>query len=129
MATTITIRRRGPVFDGRATRAVDAYIAEAVEVVAEEGVRELRFQLDRVLKNPTGYYRAHTDAEAVGRHNWRIHDHDVIYGPWPAGEGSRNAPVTRFKGYTHWRKTFQWLNRNAKDLAEDVIPPYLRRMN
>ena len=41
---------------------------------------------------------------------------------------SRNAPVTRFKGYSTFRRVGQRVDRRAKYIAERVLPRYLRRM-
>ena len=50
----------------------------------------------------------------------------VIYGPWLEGTGSRNYPVTRFKGYRNWRRVTQMLEKAAKPIAEKSIREHLR---
>lgn len=125
----VTVRQRGPLFDGRARAALDDFIGEAVEAVADAGVLEVREQLDRVLRNPTGHYRSRiavedraTDDRAV------VGDQGVVYGPWLAGVTSRNVE-TGFPGYGHWQDTTRELTDRAAEIAQRELPPFLARMN
>lgn len=123
--TQVTVS--GAVFDGRATRAVDDFLDDAKERIADQGVNEVRSQLGRVLQNPTGFYESRivTDRQQDDR---QITDSGVIYGPWLAGVGSRNA-TSSFKGYEHWRRATQELQGEADKLAQQVLPPRLAEMN
>jgi len=50
-----------------------------------------------------------------------VHDSGIVYGPWLEGVGSRNYPVTRFKGYSTFRKVRQEIERKApRMLTPDV---------
>lgn len=117
----------GPLFDGRATKALDDFIDEAEEHVADEGVNRVKAQLGQVLRNPTGFYESRivTDRQ---RDDMQVHDSGVIYGPWLAGTSSRNQ-TTSFKGYDHWRRATQELDTDAANIAQQVLPKYLDRMN
>lgn len=116
----------GPLFDGRADAAAAAFADEAEVRIAEVGVNMVRTQLDRVLRNPTGYYESQVQTDrSVG--DMAINDNGVIYGPWLEGVGSRNR-TTRFKGYATFRIVTQELNGVAVRIAEDALPPYLARM-
>ena len=65
----------------------------------------------------TGHYRRSLDAKAQMLTGY-IYDGDVIYGPWLEGTGRRNK-TTRFKGYGSFRRTRDWLNKQApRVLAE-----------
>lgn len=123
----VDVRKHGPIFDGRAAAAAAAFANAAEDEVAEYGVNVVRQELQRFLKHPTGYYESQiqTDKSSSGT---RVTDGGVIYGPWLAGVGSRNYPVTRFKGYPHWRRARQRVDRQAKYVAEKILPKYLRRM-
>lgn len=46
-----------------------------------------------------------------------ITDGGVVYGPWLEGTSSRNK-TTRFKGYKAFRKTKQWLQKEAKAMSD-----------
>lgn len=116
----------GPLFDGRADLALEAFKDEAAESVAEVGENDVQRELRVVLRNPTGYYQSRivTDRATTGN---RIHDSGVVYGPWLEGTGSRNK-TTRFKGYSTFRRVAQVLELKAGEIAEHRLPEYLGRM-
>jgi hypothetical protein len=51
-----------------------------------------------------------------------------VYGPWLAGIGSRNFPVTKFKGYDHWIVTRDKLNARKVGIGERLLRRYTGRM-
>jgi hypothetical protein len=123
----VSVTKHGPLFDGRAAKAVRDFRDAAEEEIAQEGVNILHGELARVLRNPTGYYESQIQTDRASG-DWRVHDGDVVYGPWLAGVGSRNA-TTRFRGYAHWRRATQRIDRLAKATAERILPRYTDRMN
>lgn len=124
----IEIRATGPLFDGRAERAVDEMCDDILEDVSHRAKELLDIELSRVLRNPTGYYQGRIRNERVSADTARIHDGGVIYGPWLAGVGSRNAPVTRFAGYDHWRIAKQRAAADAEGIADRAVARHLPRM-
>ena len=129
MRIDVQVRTSGPLFDGRAERALREYIDEAEERIAGRGVGVLRGHLNRVLKTQTPYYRTRIAAKRRGS-DMVIHDNMVIYGPWLAGLGSRNFPVTRFRGYDHLPRATEDIQRAAPDIAAELLRrKYLHRMN
>lgn len=120
----IDVSTRGPLFDGRARRAADAYVTRLEHDVAEDGVHIVREELQRVLKHPTGYYQSNIRVER----NHVITDNGVVYGPWLAGTGSRNYPATRFMGYPHWIRARLRLNARKRGIAERLLRRYIGRM-
>lgn len=123
----VSVSKHGPLFDGRAAKAVRDFCDAAEEEIAQEGVSLVRAQLGRVLQHPTGYYESQVQADRASG-DWRVTDGDVIYGPWLEGVGSRNQ-TTRFKGYMTFRKTAKRIDRLAKGTAERILPRYIERMN
>jgi hypothetical protein len=123
----LQVQATGPVFNGQARRAVDDFLTEAEEHVAQEGVNVVRNELGRVLRNPTGFYESQITSDRQ-RDDMAVTDSKVVYGPWLAGVSSRNQ-TSRFKGYAHWRRATDRLQDNAAALAEQVLPKFLRRMN
>lgn len=125
---SVEVHTSGPIFDGGEAEIAMRELADAIgEGVARKGVGVVRVELGKVLKHPTGHYSSNIQRASFGsRHT--IHDNDVIYGPWLAGVGSRNAPVTRFKGYAHWRRATQALKRLVPAVARDVMPRFLARI-
>lgn len=124
----LQVKTRGPIFDGRADAAVDDFVSDAVDAIAQDGVNEVREQLDRVLRNPTGAYSSRIQTDRRSRHRELVTDGGVIYGPWLAGTSSRNQ-TTSFKGYRHWQRATQELQQRADHIAEQELPPHLARMN
>lgn len=124
MRLDVSTSRSGPIFDGRARRAANEYVTRLERDLAEEGLNILREEMRAVFRNPTGYYESRCKVED-GR---RITDSRVVYGPWLAGVGSRNFPVTRFKGYDHWIKTRHRLNARKQGIGERLLRRYTGRM-
>jgi hypothetical protein len=119
------VETSGPLFNGQADRAFKDYAIDAEQHIAEQAVGEIRRQLDRVLKNPTGRYRRSIRVEKKGSMH-RVGDGDIVYGPWLEGVSSRNQR-TRFKGYRTFRIVSQRIDRRAAEDAEKRLPTYLRR--
>jgi hypothetical protein len=118
----------GPLFDGRLDRAMQLAVDQAEEEIATMGADHLKGDLGvPPFKNPTGWYASHITQKRFGA-LWAVQDSGVIYGPWLAGTGSRNWPVTRFKGYNHWRRLTVYLNRIAKPVTEKIINRALARL-
>lgn len=124
MRLDVSTQSRGPIFDGRAQAAANAYVDRLERQLADDGRTILLEQLDRVLKTQTPYYT--TRIEVTGGN--KIWDNRVIYGPWLAGIGSRNYPVTKFKGYDHWTVTRRILNERKRGIGERLLRRYTGRM-
>lgn len=123
----VQVDKRGPVFDGRAEKAVADALDESTKRVATLGASMVRSRLQRVLKTQTPFYRLKvtTRPDPPG---WKVTDQGVIYGHWLEGTGSRNAPVTRFKGYHSFRIVTSDLRGRATMIAEGVFVEYLGRL-
>lgn len=126
MRLVVEVEVRGPIADGRAVRELDAFLEHAKNDVAQQGLADLHFYMNRFFRNPTPYYETQVIAERSAD-DIVIHDRGIVYGPWLAGVGSRNA-TTRFKGYPHWRLTVQELEQKAPELLRRILPQYLARM-
>lgn len=124
---TVTIDRGGPFFDGRATKQIQNACDAIEQRVATIGASMIRTELHKVLRIETPYYRLQNEA-APDPPGWKIWDRGVIYGPWLEGVGSRNFPVTRFKGYATYRRTFQAIDRRAGVIAQYTIREFLPGM-
>lgn len=124
MRLDVSTQSRGPLFDGRARTVANAYVNRLERRLAEEGLNILREEMHAVFRNPTGYYESRCTV-INGNTIW---DSRVVYGPWLAGIGSRNFPVTRFKGYDHWIKTRHRLNERKIGIGERLLRQYTGRM-
>jgi hypothetical protein len=124
MRLDVSTRASGPIFDGRARAVANQYVNRLERQLAEEGLEILRGEMHRVFRNPTGYYESR--CKVVDGHV--ITDSRVVYGPWLAGIGSRNFPVTKFKGYDHWIQTRHQLNARKRGIGERLLRRYVGRM-
>lgn len=123
----VVIVRTGPMFDGRARRQTDLACQDISRRVAVLGASMARATMHTTFKNETPYYRLQNEARPDPP-GWMIWDRNVIYGPWLEGIGSRNYPVTRFRGYGIYRRTTQQLDRRAGVIASYTLREYLPGM-
>lgn len=119
------ITTSGPLFTGELATAVDFAVDAAEEEIATQTANHLRDDLGMPpFKAPTGWYRSHITPRRQGS-TWQVWDTGVIYGPWLAGTGSKNA-TTRFKGYAHWRRAIDFGRRISKPIMEKFLARALR---
>lgn len=115
----------GPLFDGQAQAALDAYAERLPDDIAQEGQQMVRDHLNLVLRQNLGVYvsRVHV------RHDFAsmVIENDMVYSPWLEGIDERNRS-TRFKGYHTFRIIGQRLDDEAEGMAEDILRPYLEEM-
>lgn len=123
----VNFELKGPVFTGVAEQVMEEMAREIGDTLGKQGVADLGYYMDRYFKNPTPYYETQVIAERVIEDIVTIHDRGIIYGPWLAGTGSRNA-TTRFKGYTHWREATQDLERKSQSIIDPIIQRHLGRI-
>jgi hypothetical protein len=124
MLLDVSTSRSGPIFDGRARALANAYVNRLERQLADEGLNILKDEMHQMFRNPTGYY----ESRCVVVDGNKIWDSRVVYGPWLAGIGSRNFPVTSFKGYDHWIKTRHRLNERKVGIGERLLRQYTGRM-
>lgn len=118
----------GPWFDGRAERAIDDYCDQAREDIAEVAEEYVLNEMGILFRHPTGYYESRVITDRVSADTSRVHDQGVVYGPWLEGVGSRNSPVTRFRGYSHWRRTKALVQARGPQIADRTLQRYLPEM-
>ncbi|MGW6502965.1 hypothetical protein [Nonomuraea angiospora] len=129
MDIVVDVDLSGPIFrPGYAEQVIRQFLDEATLKVAGVGKADVDATLVRVLQHPTGYYQSkiairHFIGAAV------IYDQRVIYGRWLEGVGSRNFPVTSFRGYHTFREVHGRLEQKADEVAGHVLHQYVRRLN
>ena len=122
------VTRSGPLFDGRAEAAIRDFCGDWEREYAQKTEDAVRTIGQGMFKHSTGNWSRHIETRAEGGHQ-DVHDSNIIYGPWLEGTGSRNAPKTRFKGYSIFRKAAQRMQREAGPYANSMLgQSYLRRM-
>ncbi len=123
-----TITTTGPLFDGRALRALSRLEEDLTEVVAEQGEVDVVQFLDSALRNPTGFYQSRIRTDRIAKDRQEVSDGGVVYGPWLEGVSSRNRAST-FKGYAHFRRVAQKLERNVTRITAPVTRRRVGQMN
>lgn len=122
MGVEVTVK--GSLFDGTADQVMDGFVEEVLRETAQEGLNAVQNRLQQVLRRPTGRYRGKVITDRVSDERWDITDQGSHYGPWLEGTGSRNE-TSRFKGYQTFRKTEEWLQERAIEIADETLPRYL----
>lgn len=139
MSMSVRIETKGPIFSKRGP----AIIQEAVHVAVKELVSLGEERLAQTLrprpagvylsvteagrgKASTGHYRRNISGRVSNLHGL-ITDGGVVYGPWLEGVSSRNA-TTRFKGYASFRKVGDWLQKQARRVANAHVKRLVRRL-
>lgn len=123
----ITHRTKGPIFDGRASRAARDFAEQLRHDVARVGQTGVIEDMTDVFQHPTGYMQSNVNVDRRGPADV-VNGNGVIYTHWLNGTGSRNYPATRFKGYGTWRRVARKLRRKVRGIARVTIRPYIVRM-
>lgn len=125
--TALSAEVTGPMFDGSALKTFDRLEDELVETVADAGVTEVKSMLEGTLRKPTGFYVSQLQTERK-QSDRLVTDGGVVYGPWLAGVSSRNR-TSRFKGYTHWRRSAQRLENHIDRITGPIVSRRVQEMN
>ena len=125
----VDVKVSGPLFQAGAPAVIRAAAQSAVAELVQLGEQRLDATLRprpagvylsveqaQKRKASTGHYRRSLHAVVKDLHG-RIADGNVVYGPWLEGISSRNQS-TRFKGYASFRRTAQWLQKQARKVME-----------
>jgi hypothetical protein len=118
---SLDITFTGPLFDGRAERAIDRACDDARDDIAAFAEERVLMGTSATFKTRTPYYETMVTTTRVSGEVSLVHDQGVVYGPWLEGVGSRNAPVTRFGGYHHWRKAKEAVTARGPQIADIAI--------
>ncbi|GHH57732.1 hypothetical protein [Lentzea cavernae] len=135
----VIVLESGPVLEGQMPEILHDYLEDATWQVGQQALADIHGILDASIRNPTPYYETQITMERGGIEGLEtlesdvtpvaVHDRGVIYGHWLEGDGSRNAPVTSFRGYGAFGATTGALNGGkALPLAEAVMKRYLPRL-
>lgn len=119
----------GPLFDGRAGRAVDDFVREFAEGYGDKVADELQDRFQQVFRHPTGNYARRIRARRTGTGESEVNAGVVPYARWLEGTSIRNTR-SRFKGYRSVRVVAGRMQRRAGPAANlEFRARYLRRMN
>lgn len=115
----------GPMFDGRAVRAMAELADDIRKDVADHAETVWRQKMDESFRHqsPGGYQSfvntARHDKDLVVNDGWP--ESRLPYGLWLEGIGSRNSPVTRFPGYFALRRTYEEVKAQVEAIAQPAV--------
>lgn len=117
----------GPLFDGVAATVVRDMVRDVEQALADQGQNMVLGRLIQVIRKPTPYYW--TQIEQINRRGGiEVTGESVIYHWWLEGVGSRNFPVTRFRGYRSFEITARALDARAESVAEPVVRAHMPKL-
>lgn len=124
---SVEVRLRGPLLQGMAPGIIQDAIKATVGDLVAEGETGVKKQLYPGHGLITGHYRRSIHGETGAAFHGRIHDSEVVCGPWLEGVSSRNQ-TTRFKGYAMFRNATQQLERSKGRVLEHRVRQAVMRM-
>jgi hypothetical protein len=129
MVATVTFS--GPYFDARYDEACDQLNYDLEDAVAQQAMADWHHNLERSLRFPTGFYESHITMQSSpsASGGTSVTDLGVIYGHWLEGDGSRNAPKTRFPGYWSARRATVQVQAKVEELSHRPVEHFLEKVN
>jgi hypothetical protein len=125
---SIEITFRGPLFDGRAERAIEDACDEARDDIASYAEERVLMLTSGRFKTRTPYYETRVTTTRVSSEVSMVHDQGVVYGPWLEGVGTRNRPRPGFPGYHFWRDAKQAVIARGPQIADIAVRRHLPEM-
>lgn len=117
------VELRGPLFDARAARVVDAMLNDAADAVAQRAQNDVRDTIQSRAVRRTGNYERHVKIDRQGNDR-QVNDGGIVYGPWLEGVSRRNYS-TRFRGFSQFRRATQRLAGRTGEIAEPAVRRHL----
>ena len=127
-AIGVSVRVSGPFFGGAAPDVIRDALSKSIGDVVALGETSVKLQLYPGHGLRSGHYRRSIHGEMQNSMFGRIHDSNVIYGPWLEGVGSRNQ-TTRFKGYHMFRQAKGELERKIPGIVNRRVAQAVGRLN
>lgn len=124
----VTIKHKGALLNSAASQAAaKRVVVNLNDNLAQVAYDRVQTRLQRVLRNPTGFYQSRIQVER--RDTYRgVWDQNVAYGGWLEGVDSRNR-TTRFKGYNTFRLVAQSMRQDKEKLAQPAVDRFVQEMN
>lgn len=124
-----TVQLSGPFFDGRWDSDIRDFMHNTVMDVADEGLKDLRSEMARTYRVPTGAYESTVRVESLAYNRAQIYGEGKVYAWWLEGIGSRNYPKTVFPGYHLWERESIRLEAQAVRYTEKQLYEFLDKVN
>lgn len=122
----LTVRKEGPLFDGRAEAAVTRFTEDSTKLLVSVGTQMVKLRFGAKIRVNTGRFLGRITGEVTGAIG-RVYTKFILYGYWLEGVGSQNQ-TTRFKGYWGYRETFIELDAKSEQILRPLIEKLAREM-
>lgn len=120
---------QGSLFDGGWETGMTELVTDIVGAVGDTVLDTWRQNLDDNIRVNHGRYVGQTRVTRVSDDRAVVHDGTSVYGPWLESTGSRNYPVTRFRGYSSAREAAEKVNARAEEVAAPIVARFVEGMN
>lgn len=120
-------RVSGDISSGRMEKDVIAYEHDVASELADFAQDAWVDNLQGSIRHPTPYYWTRIDTRELTPTLYEVHDHDIVYGPWLEGTGSRNAPATIFPGYWSLARAKETVRRRRSGVGRRILREYRGR--
>jgi len=119
----MTVEISGPLFDGRAARALQQAENATAGRATQHALDLLRTTIQSEAAHYTGSYISRLQVHRIAT-TVLITDLGVRYGPWLEGSSARNN-ATRFKGHHAFRRTAQEMT--SSNVVSDIFEEELQQ--
>lgn len=120
---------QGGLFDGGWEAGMSELVVDLVGAVGDTVLDTWVEQLDKNIRVNQHRYTSTVRATRVDESTVLVNDGTSVYGPWLEGQGSRNAPVTRFKGYGSAREATELVAAKVDEVAAPVVLRFVEAQN
>lgn len=121
---------RGPIFSApRRAAAMNSMRTGIKRSISEHAWRTVMSILAASIRNPTPIYQTHIIIDNRQDDAWHVTDQGLVpYNYWLEGTGSRNFPVTSFRGYHAFQRAHEATLARAGTLAGVEVGKAVRRL-
>lgn len=124
------VKLKGPLF--RSAKRVEVMTKlkrNILNAITKNAFNSVTRILRQKIKNPTPIYQTQIMVDDREDNQWRVTDQGlVVYNYWLEGTGSRNFPVTKFKGYHAFERAYAIAEKRAAALAQTQVAKAVRSL-
>jgi len=120
---------QGGLFDGGWEAGMSELVVDLVGAVGDSALDMWKANLDANIRVNRQRYTSTLNVDRVRDEVALVNDGTSVYGPWLEGQGSRNFPVTRFKGYDSAREAAEKVGAQADEVGAPVVARFVEVMN
>lgn len=119
---TFRSRVKGPISSGKMHRDAAAYSHDVASALADSAKDTWLNNLHGSIRRQTPYYTTRIEKNEITPTRYRIHDNDVLYGPWL--ESGEYTPRTRFTGYGSLARAKAEVQPKRSTIARRILRRY-----